>query len=442
MNGQFLKKLLNGGGVRVPHHKDTANYPTEQLPLPPKVILTMNQHVGAPCEPCVKKGDHVYVGTMVGRAPTAMSMHIFSSVSGTVKNVDPIMYNTQKGVTVVVVEADGLQEPDPAIRPPEVHDRESFLEAVSMSGIVGLGGAGFPTDIKIQPKNLSEIDTLLINGAECEPYLTTDNREFLEHSDSILAGIRACLDYLDIPAAKICIEDNKPAAIDLMTRKTAEDPRISVCVLESRYPQGAQNVLIYNATGRVVARGARHTSVGVMMLNVTTVSSIGKYLKTGMPLVTKRLTVAGDAVREPKNLEVPIGTPIQDVIDFCGLKEEPQKVIIGGPMMGSAQMDVNYPITRQNNGLLLFSAAASAKPDATACIRCGRCINSCPMGLSPLAIRDAYVQYDADRLDALMADLCIGCGTCSYVCPAKRPLTQSVTLAKNFLKSKRNRGKS
>ena len=442
MGQNFLKKLLSGGGVIVPHHKDTANYPTEQLPLPPKVILTMNQHTGAPCEPCVKKGDHVYVGTMVGRAPSAMSMHIFSSVSGTVKNVDPIMYNTQKGVTVVVVESDGLQEPDPDIHPPEVHDRASFLEAVSMSGIVGLGGAGFPTDIKIQPKNLDEIDTLLINGAECEPYLTTDNREFLEHPDSILAGIQACLEYLGIPSAKICIEDNKPAAIDLMTRKTAGDPRISVCVLESRYPQGAQNVLIYNATGRVVPRGARHTSVGVMMLNVTTVSSIGKYLKTGMPLVTKRLTVAGDAVRDPKNLAVPIGTPIQDIIDFCGVKEEPQKVIIGGPMMGTAQMDVNYPITRQNNGLLLFGEKASERPTATACIRCGRCINSCPMGLSPLAIRDAYVQFDADRLDELMADLCIGCGTCSYVCPAKRPLTQSVTLAKNFLRSKRNRGKS
>ena len=442
MNLSRLKKLLSGGGVRVPHHKDTANFPTEQLPLPPKIVLPMNQHVGAPCEPCVKKGDHVYVGTMVGKAPSPMSMHIFSSVSGTVSSVGPILYNTGKGDTVVVVDSDGLQEPDPSICPPEVHDRESFINAVSMSGIVGLGGAGFPTDFNFQPTTLSEIDTLLINGAECEPYLTTDNREFLEHPDSILNGIRACLDYLGIPRALICIEDNKPAAIDLMTRKTAEDERISVCVLESRYPQGAQNVLIYNATGRTVPRGARHTSVGVMMLNVTTVSSVGKYLKTGMPLVTKRLTVAGDAVRDPKNLEVPIGTPIQDVIEFCGLREEPHTVIIGGPMMGSAQMDVNYPVTRQNNGLLLFGAKASEKPNATACIRCGRCINSCPMGLSPLAIRDAYVKYDADRLDALMADLCIGCGTCSYVCPAKRPLTQSVTLAKNFLKTKRNRGKN
>lgn len=437
-----IQKLLNGGGVRVPHHKDTANYPTEQLPLPQKIVLPMNQHVGAPCEPCVKKGDQVYVGTMVGRAPTALSMHIFSSVSGKVTSVEPILYNTGKGETVVVIQPDGQQTLDPELKPPEVHDLSSFLEALSMSGIVGLGGAGFPTDVKVMPKNLSEIDTLLINGAECEPYLTTDNREFLEHPDTILEGIRACLTWLGIPRALICIEDNKPSAIDLMTRKTAGDDRISVRVLESRYPQGAQNVLIKNATGRIVPRGARHTSVGVMMLNVTTVSTIGKYLKTGIPLVSKRLTVAGDAIAQHKNLEVPIGTPIADVLAFCGTREEPQKVIIGGPMMGSAQMDVNYPITRQNNGLLAFGKKASTRPHTTACIRCGRCVNSCPVGLSPVDIRNAYMAHDADQLDRLMADLCIGCGTCSYVCPAKRPLSPTVTLAKTFLKTHKNRGKA
>lgn len=442
MKLRFAQKLLNGGGVRVPHHKDTANYPTETIPLPQVIVLPMSQHVGAPCIPCVAPGDQVYVGTMVGRAPSAMSMHIFSSVSGTVTSVEPILYKAGKGETVVVITPDGSQTLDPAIHPPEVHDLASFIEALSNSGIVGLGGAGFPTDVKVAPKNLSEIDTLLINGAECEPYLTTDNREFLEHPDSILDGIRACLRYLGIPKALICIEDNKPSAIDLMTRKTAEDPQISVRVLESRYPQGAQNVLIKNATGRVVPRGARHTSVGVMMLNVTTVSTIGKYLKTGIPLVSKRLTVAGDAILNHKNLEVPVGTPIADVLAFCGTREEPRKIIIGGPMMGAAQMDVNYPITRQNNGLLAFGQKSSARPHTTACIRCGRCVNSCPAGLSPVDIRNAYVAHDADQLDRLMADLCIGCGTCSYVCPAKRPLTPTVTLAKTFLKQQKNRGKS
>ena len=437
-----LKTLLwQSPGTLVPQHKETANQPTERLPIPQKVILPMSQHVGAPCVPCVKKGDTVFVGTMVGKAPTAMSMHIYSSVSGTVSSVEQILYNAGANDTVVVIQPDGNQTPDPSIQPPEVHDLGSFVSALEHSGIVGLGGAGFPTDIKVQPKNLSEIDTLLINGAECEPYLTTDNREFLECSDSVIFGIQACLNFLGISNAKICIEDNKPEAIRLMKQWYQQDHRLSVCVLESRYPQGAQNVLIKNATGRTVPRGARHTSVGVMMLNVTTVSTIGKFLKTGMPLTHKRLTVAGDAILQPKNLEVPIGTPIEDILNFCGLKEEPQKIIVGGPMMGSAQMDIHYPITRQNNGLLAFGKKAAEPVHSTACIRCGRCVNACPMGLSPLEIRKAYYDLDPERLDQLMADLCIGCGTCSYVCPAKRPLTQSVTLAKSYLKRNKRREK-
>ena len=438
----FLQRLISGGGVKVPHHKDTANFPTEWIPLPRRIVLPMSQHVGAPCEPCVKEGDQVYVGTMVGRAPSKVSMHIFSSVSGTVFSVGPVKYQTGGDVTIVVIDVDGLQTPDPSIKPPEVHDLESFVSALEMSGIVGLGGAGFPTDIKVVPKNLSEIDTLLINGAECEPYLTTDNREFLECPDDILFGIHQCLQWLGIPKAMICIEDNKPAAIDLMTRKTENDDRISVKVLESVYPQGAQNILIKNATGRIVARGARHTTVGVLMLNVTTVSLIGKYIKTGMPLVNKRVTVAGDAIANPKNLMLPIGTPIGWAIDFCGTKGEIGKVIVGGPMMGTAQMDMNYPVTRQNNGILVFSKKISEEPPLSPCMRCGRCVRSCPVGLSPVEIRNAYFREDVQELDNLMADLCIGCGTCSYVCPAKRRLTTVVGLAKSYLKTKSGRTKS
>ena len=429
-------------GVKVPHNKDTAHKATVQMPVPELIIMTMSQHVGAPCEPVVKKGDQVYVGTLVGKAPTAMSMNIYSSVSGTVKGLEEIMYKAGKAEQVVLINPDGKQTPDPSIAPPVVTDRASFLEALEHSGIVGLGGAGFPTDIKVQPKNLDEIDTLLINGAECEPYLCTDNREMLECSDTILEGIEACMKYLGIPRCQICIENNKPEAIAKMREVTSGNPAITVTVLDSRYPQGAQNVLIKNATGRVVPRGARHTSVGVIMLNVTTTSSIGKFLRTGMPLVDKRLTVSGDAVENPQNVEVPIGTPIQDVLNFCGLKEQPMKIIIGGPMMGNAQMDVNYPITRQNNGLLAFTDKSSRNLPVSACIRCGRCVNACPAGLSPVDIRDAYKNFDADRLDALMADLCIGCGTCSYVCPAHRPLTQTTTLAKSFLKTQKKRGKS
>ena len=442
MVNSFLRKLLSGGGVKVPHYKETSNCATEAIPLPEKIVLPMSQHVGAPCEVIVNKGDHVDVGTMVGKAPSKISMHIFSSVSGTVSSIEPILYNYGKTDRVVIIKPDGAQTPDPSIKPPVIESREDFFSALEMSGIVGLGGAGFPTDIKVAPKNLNEIDTLIINGAECEPYITTDNREFIECSDSVIFGIHECLKWLGIPKALICIEDNKPEAIELMRLLTKDDEAIDVKVLESIYPQGAQNILIKNATGRIVPRGARHTVVGVLVLNVTTVSSIGKYIKTGMPLVTKRVTVAGDAVLRPGNLEVPIGTPIEDLIDYCGTKAEPTKIIIGGPMMGQSQMGVEFPILRANNGLLLFSANKTRKLDVLPCIKCGRCINSCPMGLSPVDIHDAYHDHDADMLDKLMADLCVGCGTCSYVCPSKRQLTPTVTLAKTFLKKEQSKRES
>lgn len=234
-----LKTLLwLSPGTQVSHHKETANLPTEQLPVPEKIILPMRQHVGAACEACVQKGDRVLVGTMVGRAPSAMSMHIYSSVSGTVSSVEQILYNAGENDTVVVISPDGAQTPDPDIRPPEVHDLDSFVGALEHSGIVSLGGAGFPTDVKVRPKNLSEIDTLLINGAECEPYLTTDNREFLECSDTVLSGIHACLDFLGIPGAKICIEDNKAEAIRLMRRLCRNDSRISIWCWNPAIPKG------------------------------------------------------------------------------------------------------------------------------------------------------------------------------------------------------------
>ncbi|MBQ0059838.1 MAG: electron transport complex subunit RsxC [Lachnospiraceae bacterium] len=409
--------------------------PTEKLPLPKEIILPMSQHVGAPCVPCVAKGDHVDVGTMVGKAPTAVSMHIYSSVSGTVKAVEPL-YQNAKGVTVVRVEPDGEQTVDPSIKPPVVTDYQSFIDALTISGIVGLGGAGFPTDIKVSPGNLPEIETILINGAECEPYLTTDNREFLEHPDTILAGINAIFKYLGVPKCIICIEENKPQAIALMKEKTKDDDRISVCELESRYPQGAETIMIRNATGKIVERGKLPASVGCIVVNVTTVSSIGKFLQTGMPLVSKRLTVAGDAIKNPKNLEVPIGTKIEDILEYCGLSKEPRKILLGGPMMGGAQVDITFPIIRQNNGLLAFGEEAAKVPRTTRCVRCGRCVNSCPLGLSPVDIRRAYMTYDAPKLNNLMADMCIGCGCCSYVCPAKLPLSQTASLAKAYLRSK------
>ena len=434
----MFKKLSRAAlGAAVPHEKGTAGMQTVKMPVPSKIVLAMQQHIGAPCTPVVKKGDHVDVGTLVGKAPSFVSANIYSGVSGTVSALDTLRYPNGASVQTVVIQPDGEQTVDPAVKKPEVTDYASFIQAVQNCGLVGLGGAGFPTAVKLSPKNLDQIDTLVINGAECEPYLTADNREFLENSEEVLAGIRAVMQYLNIGRCLIGIERNKPEAMDKMFSLTKSDAAIKVAPLPSRYPQGAEKVLIEKTTGREVPRGGLPADVGVIVLNVTTVATIGKFLATGMPLTTKRLTVEGDAIAKPQNVEVIIGTPLQEVIDFCGgTKVEARKVITGGPMMGTAQVSTDFPVLKQNNGLLVLGDKSAHIPDPQPCIRCGRCISACPMGLSPVEIVGAFNKKNVEALDDMMVDLCIACGTCSYVCPAKRPVTQTMALAKDYLKRK------
>ena len=259
--------------------------------------------------------------------------------------------------------------------------------------------------------------------------------------EALMRGIAAVKQHLGIKKVVIGIERNKPEAIDLMFSLVKNDPDYSVMPLQSRYPQGAEKVLIEKTTGREVPRGGLPADAGVIVLNVTTVSTLGKYLATGMPLTTKRLTVDGDAIGEAKNVEVVIGTPIGDVLDFCGVKDDVSKVLMGGPMMGTAVADPAFPVLKQNNALVAFGPAAAALPAPGPCIRCGNCINACPMGLSPVEIAGAYTKNDGEMLDKLMVDLCIGCGTCSYVCPAKRPVTQTMNLAKAVWQKNKNGGK-
>ena len=425
-----LKRAARGAGV--PHEKGTAALATEKMPVPSKVVLPMRQHIGAPCAPVVKKGDTVMVGTLVGEAQGFVSANIYSSVSGTVTAVDSVRLSSGADCPAVVIQPDGEQTVDPAVKAPVVTDKASFIAAVQACGLVGLGGAGFPTAVKLSPK--TPVDTLVINGAECEPYLTADAREFLENSETVMSGIQAVMKYLEIKSCIIAIERNKPECIDLMCSLAKGVEGVSVKPLKTRYPQGAEKILIESATGRAVPQGGLPCDAGVIVLNVTTVSTIGKYLATGMPLVTKRLTVDGDAVAAPKNVEVLIGTPIQEVFAFCGLKEgvELGKVIMGGPMMGVAVATMDEPVLKQNNGLLAFTAQKAAMPAPQPCIRCGRCIEGCPMGLAPVQIAGAFTRKDTEELDKLCVDLCMLCGTCSYVCPAKRPVTQTMSLAKDF----------
>ena len=433
---KFLKRSAQGAGV--PHEKRTSNLETVAMPLPSKIVLSMGQHIGAPASPAVAKGDQVYVGTIVGKSGGFVSSDIHSGVSGTVSEITTITAPNGATQTAVVIVPDGEQKVDPAIAPPEVtdyKDMKSFVDAVRASGLVGLGGAGFPTAVKLSPKNLDEIDMLVINGAECEPYITSDNRCFLEDTHHVLGGIKAVMKYLNIPKCIIGIEGNKPEAIAKM-KDAIDAPGIEVKTLACRYPQGAEKVLIENCTGREVPFPGLPSDVGVIVMNITSVAFVGKYLETGMPLTTKRLTVDGDIVKEPKNVEVLIGTPIQELLDFCGgLTAQPGKVLYGGPMMGTCVADLSQPILKNNNAVLAFSEKLARLPKKTNCIHCGRCVNACPLGLAAKDIVKAYDNGNVELLQELNADLCMSCGTCSFVCPAKRPLAPSIALAKIMMKN-------
>ncbi|MBQ3134972.1 MAG: electron transport complex subunit RsxC [Oscillospiraceae bacterium] len=432
MRNPFRRAAL---GADVPHNKNTAQMETVVMPLPSKIVLPMGQHIGAPATPVVAKGDRVYVGSVVGRANGFVSADIHSGVSGVVEGLTTLTAPNGAGQSAVVIVPDGNQTISPDVRPPVVVDLPSFQQAVRSSGLVGLGGAGFPAAIKLAPKNLDEIDTLVINGAECEPYITSDNRCMQEDTDFILDGIRAVMRYLDIPRCVIGIEGNKPEEIDKLTAAAADMP-VEVKCLPETYPQGAEKVLVETCTGREVPFPGLPSDVGVIVLNVTSVAFIGKHLKTGMPLITKRLTVDGDIVKRPGNVEVIIGTPIRELLEFCGgLTEKPGKVLYGGPMMGICVADLDQPVLKNNNAILALSRGAVQPAKTTNCIHCGRCANACPLGLSSKEIVAAYLKRDTALLARLNADLCMSCGTCTFVCPAKRPLAQNIALAKLLMKN-------
>lgn len=335
----------------------------------------------------------------------------------------------------VVIEADGEQRMADDIAPPKVENREEFIAAVRASGLVGLGGAGFPTHIKLNPKNLDEVDTLIVNAAECEPYITTDYRECMENSWDIVSGVQTIMEFLDAGRVIIAIEKNKPAAIEELSKiaRSVSTPQrqVQVKALPARYPQGAEKVLISACTGRRVPPGKLPADVGCVVMNVTSAAFLSRYLKTGVPLIDKRVTVDGSAVAHPQNLRVTIGTPVHDVLAFCGgLKEPCGKLLMGGPMMGLALMDDALPVLKQNNAILAFTEKDAQMTAATTCIRCGRCVDACPMHLMPTAIARAYAAGDVEDMARRGVMTCMECGCCSYSCPAHRPIVQTMRMAK------------
>ena len=429
-----LTMLFSLKGVRVPHRKHTDGMTAVKMDAPKTVTLPMSMHIGKPAVPVVKVGDHVDVGSLIAEQDGFVSSPVYASVSGTVKKIDEMLLTGGNTAQAIVIESDGAMTESDAIQAPKVESKEDLIEAIKKSGIVGLGGAGFPTYVKFNVEP-SRIEELVINGAECEPYITSDSITMVERTEDIATAIAAMEKYFGIKKVLLGIEKNKAKAIECMRKLEEKDPCFKVCVLDDKYPQGGEKVLIYHTTGKTVPAGKLPIDVGCIVCNSTTMAAIGKYLKTGMPLVNKCVTVDGSAVQNPQNVIVPIGTPLRDVFEFCGgFKAEPGKVLYGGPMMGIAVPNLDVPVLKNTNALVALDEKEAAPAKTTACIRCGACANHCPFKLNPAAIAKAYKNDDMEALAQLRVDICMECGCCSFICPANRPLVQTNKLAKAALR--------
>ena len=427
-----MRKRLNG--VKLPHWKGTQQSQSKTLPLPKLVRIPMSMHIGAPCSPVVKLRESVTVGQKIGDTDAFMAAPIHSGVSGTVTGITDYRMSNGRVCKMVEITTDGLQTVCPDVQPPVIHSKQEFLAAIRASGLTGMGGASFPAHVKLAPKQT--IDTLVINAAECEPYITSDCRQMVEAPEEVVDGILQVLHWLEIPKAIIGIEANKPEAISILQKQTASHSEITVQVLPETYPQGAEKVLIYHTLGRIVAEGELPADQGVIVMNVSSVAFVSRYLKTGMPMVQRMLTVDGDAVTAPCNVVVPVGTPVQNVLEFAGWKpENVKKLLYGGPMMGISIPNPADPVLKSNNAILAFQKADL--PEPSACIRCGSCVRACPLNLMPTEIGKAYRQKDLDALRKLRVTLCMNCGCCTYACPAKRCVAETNQLAKAMLMAKK-----
>ena len=431
------------GGVHAPHNKNTAHKESVMLPVPSMVALPMTQHIGAPCKPLVKVGDIVDVGQQIAGSDAFVSAPIHASVSGKVKKIDKITMPDGGKVDAIFIESDGEQRLSPDIRPPKVESLSDLITAVRNSGLVGLGGAGFPSSVKLNIPSDKNVDTMIINVAECEPYITSDHREILENSWDVISGIITVKEFLGIHRVIIGIENNKPDAIkalrEIADSKVDPEDEIRVLPIKATYPQGAEKILIKACTGREVPVGGLPSDAGCLVMNVASIAFISRYLKTGIPLISRRLTVDGGCIENPVNVIAPIGTPIKDVIEFVGsYKEQPYKLIMGGPMMGIALPNDDLYILKQNNAILALSEKEAKYHEPTACIRCGKCLDACPMHLQPLELANAADRGDIDGLKFYNAMNCMECGCCSFTCPAKRHLVQNIRVGKALIqKAKR-----
>lgn len=421
-------------GVHPPHGKYlTENKAIEDLDPKELLVFPMSQHIGAPAQCLVKKGDKVLAGQKIGQASGFISANIYSSVSGTVKDVKPVLTAGGTKSLAVIVENDGLYEETEMTKPKDYKEmtKEEIVEIVKEAGVVGMGGATFPTNVKLSPPPDKKIDSIIVNGAECEPYLTCDHRLMLEETNMIVEGLKIILHMFPDAKGYIGVENNKKNAIEILKKATKDISNIEVSVLKTKYPQGAEKQLIYSITNREVPSGKLPAESGCIVQNINTVREIYNAVVNGRPTMSRVVTVTGEAVKEPKNLRVRLGMSYRELVEACnGFKEEAVKVISGGPMMGMAMSTLDVPVLKGSSGILCLTAQQAVLPEESSCIKCGKCVEACPMFLIPSVLDSLGRRKEFEEFENKNGLDCIECGSCTFVCPAKRHLIQSIRTAK------------
>ena len=430
------RKTFKGGAHPYDGKKMSRDCPIEILNPGDTLVYPLSQHIGAMAKPLVKAGDRVLVGQKIAEKGGFISANIHSSVSGTVKAIEKRLVATGGMVDSIIVENDGMYEEAAPIFSgnPDELSKDEIIKIIEEAGIVGMGGAGFPTNVKLSPKNADIIDSIIVNGAECEPYLTSDYRRMVEQTDKLVKGLKIVLKIFPDAKGYFGIEDNKPEAIEALLKATENEDRIEVVPLKTKYPQGGERSMIYAVTGRKINSKMLPADVGCIVHNVDTIYAIYNAVYNGKPLIERIVTITGDAVRTPKNFQVRIGTSFRELIDAAGgFTTEPKKIISGGPMMGFSFFNIDVPVVKGSSSLLAFIKDDVSHEEPSACIRCGRCAAACPEHLLPMKLAALAGQNEPEEFKKLGGMECVECGCCSYVCPAKRQVTQSVRSMKKLI---------
>lgn len=416
-------------------YKLTAGSAIEKMPAPKKVYIPLSQHIGAPCSPVVKVGDTVDKGQVIGVVEQGLGCPVHASVSGKVSAIEDVLTPMGRKVRRIVIENDGEERLCSEITASfgDISDvtAESCIEAVRLAGVSGMGGATFPTYAKISSA-LGKVSSIIINCAECEPFITADHRMLLESPKEIIAGLRILIKVFGLDKGTLAIEDNKMDAVDVLRRETGDDTSVEVRVLKTKYPQGDERQLIYALTGKELPAGKLPADVGCVIFNAETCYNVYQAVMYSKPLIERVVTVSGDCINSPKNVLAPIGTPMSELIEFCGgLKNQPFKIITGGPMMGMAQWDIGTPITKGTNAILAISDSFTRGYEKNySCIHCGKCVSKCPMHLMPLYLAQFAAQGDYGMCESFNITSCVECGTCAYVCPGGVPIVQFIRMTK------------